>query len=89
MATFFRAVRVLDAQVDVRWDDGVVALAAEGSLIPQPGDVVVNGGLVTPPFAEPHVHLDAALLGARAPNLSGTLREGIANWARPVKKPKA
>jgi len=33
-------------------------------------------------FAEPHVHLDAALLGERAPNLSGTLREGIANWAR-------
>jgi cytosine deaminase len=32
-------------------------------------------------MAEPHVHLDAALLGARMPNRSGTLREGIANWA--------
>ncbi|MEZ4238007.1 MAG: cytosine deaminase [Myxococcota bacterium] len=32
-------------------------------------------------MAEPHVHLDAALLGARRPNRSGTLREGIANWA--------
>lgn len=41
----------------------------------------MEGGLLTPPLAEPHVHLDAALLGAKAPNRSGTLREGIANWA--------
>lgn len=82
MPTLFRAVRVLDSQVDVRWDEGVVAVGVEGSLAPQAGDVEVHGGLVTPPFAEPHVHLDAALLGARAPNVSGTLREGIANWAR-------
>ncbi len=40
-----------------------------------------RGGALTPGLAEPHVHLDAALLGARAPNRSGTLREGIANWA--------
>ncbi len=46
-----------------------------------PGEEVLRGGRVTPPFAEPHVHLDAALLGARRPNRSGTLREGIANWA--------
>ncbi len=39
------------------------------------------GGRLTPPIAEPHCHLDAALLGARAPNRSGTLREGIRNWA--------
>ena len=43
------------------------------------GDLV--GGMVTPLLAEPHVHLDAVLLGARAPNRSGTLREGIRNWA--------
>ncbi len=48
---------------------------------PRPGEEVVVGGQLTPPFAEPHVHLDAALLGERAPNRSGTLREGIANWA--------
>ncbi len=41
-----------------------------------------RGGRLTPALAEPHVHLDAALLGVRAPNRSGTLREGIANWAR-------
>lgn len=41
-----------------------------------------RGGALTPCMAEPHVHLDAAWLGARAPNRSGTLREGIANWSR-------
>ena len=40
-----------------------------------------SGGTVCPPLAEPHVHLDAALLGRRAPNRSGTLVEGIRNWA--------
>ena len=39
------------------------------------------GGTVCAPLAEPHVHLDAALLGRRAPNVSGTLVEGIRNWA--------
>ncbi|MBM4369080.1 MAG: amidohydrolase family protein [Deltaproteobacteria bacterium] len=77
----FRDTRCLDAQVDVLWDDdcGITAVGPPGTLS---GDEIVEGGLVTPPFAEPHVHLDAALLGARAPNRSGTLREGIANWAR-------
>lgn len=45
------------------------------------GTPTISGGLITPVLAEPHVHLDAVLLGARTPNRSGTLREGIANWA--------
>jgi cytosine deaminase len=48
---------------------------------PAPEDQVVRGGTLSPPFAEPHVHLDAVLLGTRAPNITGTLREGIRNWA--------
>jgi len=82
MSIHFRTARLLDADVDLRWDQGVVAVGPAGSIPPAPGDERVEGGLLTPPFAEPHVHLDAALLGARAPNRSGTLREGIANWAR-------
>ncbi|GAB5355953.1 hypothetical protein AAMO2058_000249200 [Amorphochlora amoebiformis] len=39
-----------------------------------------GGGLVTPTFAEPHLHLDAVFLGKAWPNKSGTLVEGIANW---------
>ncbi|MSQ01432.1 MAG: cytosine deaminase [Myxococcales bacterium] len=80
--TLFRRARLLDETVDLLWDDGVVALTVAGGLGVDVATTVVNGGLLTPPFAEPHVHLDAALLGARAPNLSGTLREGITNWSR-------
>ncbi len=61
-----------------RWRDEPGA----APLAPNPGEDVVTGGMITPPFAEPHVHLDAALLGQQAPNRSGTLREGINNWAR-------
>ncbi len=82
MSILFRRARLLDDDVDLRWDRGVSALDAAGTLAAAATDEVVDGGLLTPPFAEPHVHLDAALLGARAPNRSGTLREGIANWAR-------
>jgi cytosine deaminase len=65
-----------DVIADRRWRD-------EGApLEPLPGEEVVQGGLITAPFAEPHVHLDAALLGTRMPNRSGTLREGIANWSQ-------
>ena len=50
-----------------------------------------QGGLLSPPFADPHLHLDAALLGATTPNRSGTLAEGIRNWgeARTALEPEA
>lgn len=69
-------------RVDLRVEAAHVAeIAPSGTLTPAPGEAVVHGGLICPPFAEPHVHLDAVLLGARVPNRTGTLREGIANWA--------
>ena len=61
-------------RVDLQLADGRIA-----SRAPTAGGPL--GGTVCPPLAEPHVHLDAALLGRRAPNRSGTLVEGIANWA--------
>ncbi|MDP6931689.1 MAG: amidohydrolase family protein [Myxococcota bacterium] len=73
-----------DKQIDLRVeDDHIVAItdSASAPIEPEPGEEVWDGGMITPPFAEPHVHLDAALLGTRRPNLTGTLREGIANWA--------
>lgn len=48
---------------------------------PVVGAADLQGGRITPALAEPHVHLDAALLGAQYPNRSGTLREGIKNWS--------
>lgn len=65
----------LDGQrVDITVADGVIS-ALEAATDGEPVTVC-------PPLAEPHVHLDAALLGRRAPNRSGTLVEGIQNWAR-------
>ena len=74
------------ARCDLRVRAGrVEALRPAGDvapLVPLADEEVLRGGMVTPPLAEPHVHLDAALLAPWAPNHSGTLREGIANWAR-------
>jgi cytosine deaminase len=78
----FQATRLGPTTCDVRIAEGrVTRVAAPDTLAPEPHEEVVLGGWITPPMAEPHVHLDAALLGARMPNRSGTLREGIANWA--------
>jgi len=65
---------------DVAVDAAGLRVLPAGSA---PGDAPTlhSGGRVTPPLAEPHCHLDATQLGARTPNMSGTLREGIANWA--------
>lgn len=82
MNELFRGVRTAEGPRDVRRVGGVFGdFAPPGTLAAQPGEAVTDGGWLTPPMAEPHVHLDAALLGARRPNRSGTLREGIANWA--------
>ncbi len=69
-------VRVTAGTVsELCWRDDSPPLASRD------GEERLAGGLVTAPLAEPHVHLDAALLGARRDNVSGTLPEGIANWA--------
>jgi cytosine deaminase len=45
-------------------------------------DIDAAGGLVRPPFVEPHIHLDATLTaGEPRHNASGTLWEGIAVWS--------
>jgi len=42
----------------------------------------VHGALVTPPYVEPHVHLDTCLTaGEPRWNESGTLWEGIQRWS--------
>lgn len=44
-------------------------------------DLDAAGNLVTAPFIEPHIHLDATLTaGEPAWNMSGTLFEGIERW---------
>lgn len=58
------------------------------AILPQPeGEILPNsldgeGGLVTAPFVEPHIHLDTTqTAGQPSWNQSGTLFEGIERWA--------
>ncbi|UCF96857.1 MAG: cytosine deaminase [Spirochaetaceae bacterium] len=45
-------------------------------------EIDAGGNLVSPPFCDPHVHLDAVLsVGDPRYNQSGTLLEGIAIWS--------
>ncbi|WP_273820463.1 cytosine deaminase [Pseudomonas asplenii] len=60
-----------------------------GAIVAQPGvaqaqaaDLDADQNLVTAPFIEPHIHLDATLTaGEPSWNMSGTLFEGIERWA--------
>jgi len=66
-------------QVDVVTENGRIESITHHDPLGPPG--TIEGGMICPHFAEPHVHLDATQLGARMPNRSGTLFEGIDNWA--------
>ncbi|MGC4111541.1 MAG: cytosine deaminase [Nocardioides sp.] len=70
--------------VDVLVDGGrIAALDPHADTAPEATTVVNGAGAwVTPPYVEPHVHLDSALTAGQPRwNLSGTLWEGIACWA--------
>ena len=56
--------------------------AIEPAIAGEAGEVIDAGGrLVSPPFVDPHFHMDATLsLGLPRMNRSGTLLEGIALW---------
>lgn len=68
--------------VSIVCDDGTISeVAPAGAVASIRGDVVIDaeGRFVSPPFVDAHFHLDSVL--TRVPNRSGTLREGIDNWA--------
>jgi cytosine deaminase len=68
--------------VDIGIRAGRIA-AVEAGLAGEAGETVdAAGRLVSPPFVDPHFHMDATLsLGLPRLNRSGTLLEGIALWA--------
>jgi cytosine deaminase len=70
------------AAQDVLVEDGVIR--AIGSRLPVPENAQVveaDGQLLSPPFVDPHFHMDATLsYGLPRVNQSGTLLEGIALW---------
>ena len=67
--------------VDIAVNDG--RIVEVDPAIPPFGDETIDATncLVTPPFVDPHFHMDATLsLGLPRLNESGTLLEGIALW---------
>ncbi|TLX53682.1 cytosine deaminase [Stutzerimonas nosocomialis] len=76
----------------LRGKEGLFRIELDGeriaALVPQAGpadtpagDLDAASNLVTAPFIEPHIHLDATLTaGEPAWNMSGTLFEGIERW---------
>ena len=73
--------------VDIGIQGGKI-IALEHNLQAQAGEEIdATGRLVSPPFVDPHFHMDATLsLGLPRMNISGTLLEGIALWGelRPI-----
>ncbi len=71
--------------------DRVAAIAPQISAEART-EMDVAGRLVSPPFTDPHFHMDATLsLGTPRLNVSGTLLEGIALWGelKPLLTPEA
>ena len=72
------------APVDLHVDKGVILeiVPAATELTPAQTVIEARGALLSPPYVEPHIHLDTALTcGEPRWNASGTLWEGIACWS--------
>lgn len=73
--------------IDIGIQGGKI-IALQHNLQAQAGEEIdATGRLVSPPFVDPHFHMDATLsLGLPRMNVSGTLLEGIALWGelRPI-----
>jgi cytosine deaminase len=67
--------------IDIATENGKIA-AVEHQIQASAGtEIDATGRLVTPPFVDPHFHMDATLsLGLPRMNISGTLLEGISLW---------
>ncbi len=67
--------------MDIACTDGKIT-AVEAGITADAAEVIdAEGQLISPPFVDPHFHMDATLsLGNPRMNVSGTLLEGIALW---------
>jgi len=68
--------------IDIACKDGIIASIGVGIDANAENVIDAKGLLVSPPFVDPHFHMDATLsLGTPRMNVSGTLLEGIALWS--------
>lgn len=73
--------------LDIAVKDGKIAAVERAIDAKAAEEIDAAGRLVSPPFVDPHFHMDATLsLGLPRMNVSGTLLEGIALWGelRPI-----
>lgn len=67
--------------IDIAAADGKIVAVAQNLEGDAAATIDATGLLVSPPFVDPHFHMDATLsLGRPRLNRSGTLLEGIALW---------
>jgi cytosine deaminase len=67
--------------VDIGIEAGRIVAVEPNLAAVAPEEIDAAGSLVTPPFVDPHFHMDATLsYGLPRVNASGTLLEGIALW---------
>ena len=67
---------------DLRIGAGLIEAIGPNLPVPDGAPVIdAQGQLLSPPFVDPHFHMDATLsYGLPRVNASGTLLEGIALW---------
>ncbi|MGO7655268.1 amidohydrolase family protein [Rhizobium ruizarguesonis] len=73
--------------IDIGIQGGKIITAEPNLQAQAQEEIDASGRLVSPPFVDPHFHMDATLsLGLPRMNVSGTLLEGIALWGelRPI-----
>ena len=73
--------------IDIGISGGKIATVERAIDATAGEEIDSTGRLVSPPFVDPHFHMDATLsLGIPRMNVSGTLLEGIALWGelRPI-----
>jgi cytosine deaminase len=73
--------------IDIAITRGKIAAIEKGIAASAGEEIDATDRLVSPPFIDPHFHMDATLsLGIPRMNVSGTLLEGIALWGelRPI-----
>lgn len=72
-----------DELVDIIIQNGIISEITSHSNVEDYNVIDAKGCVVSSPFIEPHIHLDAVLTaGDPEWNLSGTLFEGIERWAQ-------
>jgi cytosine deaminase len=77
--SWLRSARAADGSlVDIEITDGRISQVIPASGSAGTGDDDLTGYVLLPSFAEPHAHLDKALLASRAWNASGDLSGAIA-----------